>query len=124
MSIFRRIQSRIREPLLRRADRQELAAAECELLTLRRQSPADEDFMDFIEQAEKRTARLRSVIAGYGPLSPAKLELAQEVLRDLRDRKAHGLYLGGHRRYAYALESSQARVSKIRTELLHQTQQA
>lgn len=80
--------------------------------------------MTFIEQAEKRTARLRSVIAGYGPLSPLKLELAQEVLRELRDRKMQGRYRGGHRRYSYALESAQARVSKIHTELLHQSRQA
>ena len=123
MNIFRRIQSSLREPLLRRADRRELAAAERELHSLR-QHGDEEDFMAFIEQAEMRTARLRSVIAGYGVLSPQKLEQAQEVLGELRTRRAQGLYRGSARAYSHALEAAQARVTKIRKDLQHQALQA
>lgn len=117
MNSLQRFKTLIREPLLRRADRRELARAEAELNTLQVSPAEDEDFMEFLAQAERRTARLRSVVTGYGTVDAQKLEMAEEVLRDLRSRKAAGRYTGSPRQYGYAVESSQARIRRLKAEL-------
>lgn len=117
MNAFRRLRALLREPLLRFADRRELARAEAELKALQANPSGEEDFMEFLEQARRRTVRLRSAVAGYGTVSPEKLEMAEEALRDLRSRKADGRYTGGHRRYGYAVESAQARIRRLKAEL-------